>query len=85
MSIENSSEYVIKIVFFLTMGYSCYIFLCPKILFISVYMYIYVIYSAEVGINPLNVELNPICYLLALLEAHHILHDSRIRVKVRIR
>jgi len=30
--------------------------------------------------NPLNAELNPICYLLALLEAHHILHVSRIRV-----
>ena len=34
--------------------------------------------SAEV--NPLNAELNPICYLLALL-AHHFLHVSRIRVK----
>jgi len=32
-------------------------------------------------INPLNAELNPICYLLALLEAHHFLHVSRIRVK----
>ena len=32
-------------------------------------------------INPLNPELNPICYLLALLGAHHILHVSRIRVK----
>jgi hypothetical protein len=31
--------------------------------------------------NPLNVELNPICHLLALLGAHHILHVSRIRVK----
>jgi len=31
--------------------------------------------------NPLNAELNPICYLLALLGAHHILHVSRIRVK----
>jgi len=30
--------------------------------------------------NPLNPELNPICYLLALL-AHHFLHVSRIRVK----
>ena len=33
--------------------------------------------TAEV--NPLNAELNPICYLLALL-AHHFLHVSRIRV-----
>ena len=32
------------------------------------------------SINPLNAELNPICYLPALLGAHHILHISRIRV-----
>ena len=32
------------------------------------------------AVNPLNAELNPICYLLALL-AHHFLHVSRIRVK----
>jgi len=30
-------------------------------------------------LNPLNPELNPICYLLALL-AHHFLHVSRIMV-----
>jgi len=28
--------------------------------------------------NPLNSELNPICHLLALLGAHHILHVSRV-------
>ena len=33
-------------------------------------------------LNPLNPELNPICHLLALLGAHHILHVSRIRVKL---
>jgi len=33
--------------------------------------------------NPLNAELNPICHLLALLGAHHILHVSGIRVKER--
>ena len=33
-----------------------------------------------VHFNPLNPELNPICYLLALL-AQHFLHVSRIRVK----
>jgi hypothetical protein len=33
-------------------------------------------------VNPLNPELNPICYLLALLGAHHFLHVSRIRVKL---
>ena len=32
-------------------------------------------------VNPLNAELNPICYLLALLGAHHFLHVSRIRVE----
>ena len=34
----------------------------------------------KAAINTLNPELNPICYLLALL-AHHFLHVSRIRVK----
>jgi len=34
-------------------------------------------------VNLLNAELNPICHLLALLGAHHILHISRIRVNVR--
>jgi len=34
------------------------------------------------SINPLNAELNPICHLLALLEAHHILHVSRVRVNL---
>jgi len=32
------------------------------------------------ALNPLKPELNPICYLLALL-AHHFLHVSKIRVK----
>jgi len=38
-------------------------------------------YSVKI-FNPLNPELNPICYLLALLGAHHFLHVSRIRVKL---
>ena len=32
--------------------------------------------------NPLSPELNPICYLLALLGAHHLIHVSRIRVRL---
>jgi hypothetical protein len=40
-----------------------------------------VTYSHYSIINPLNAELNPICHLLALLGAHHILHVSRVRVK----
>ena len=35
-----------------------------------------------IQINPLKPELNSICYLLALLGAHHFLHVSRIRVKL---
>ena len=35
------------------------------------------------SINPLNAELNPICYLLALL-THHFLHVSRIRVNAQL-
>jgi len=31
--------------------------------------------------DPLNAELNPICHLLVVLGAHHILHVSGIRVK----
>jgi hypothetical protein len=33
-------------------------------------------------INPSNAKLNFICHLLTLLGAHHILHVSRIRVKM---
>jgi len=33
------------------------------------------------NVNPLNAKLNPICHVLALLGAHHILHVSGIRVK----
>jgi len=32
-------------------------------------------------LNPLNAELNPICHLLTLSGANHILHVSGIRVK----
>ena len=35
-----------------------------------------------IQVNPLNPELNPICYLLALLGAHHFFHVRRIRVKL---
>ena len=37
--------------------------------------------TPSICLNPLNHELNPICYLLELLGAHHFLHVSRIRVK----
>ena len=35
---------------------------------------------SSLDFNPLHAELNPICHLLALLGAHHILHVNRIRV-----
>jgi len=38
-------------------------------------------FSGTLYFNPFNAKLNPICHLLALLGAHHILHVSRIRVK----
>jgi len=41
----------------------------------------YVFALFGVLINPLNARLNPICNILALLVAHHILHVSRVRVK----
>jgi len=41
-----------------------------------------VLYIGRKVLNPLKPELNPICYLLALLGAHHFLHVSRIRVKL---
>jgi len=34
--------------------------------------------------NPSNDDLNPICYLLALLGAQHILHVSGLRVEILI-
>jgi len=42
-------------------------------------MYIHILFPKT--INPLNAELNPICYLLALLGPRHFLHVRRIRVK----
>ena len=50
-----------------------------KSLFINCYTIQLMHYS---HFNPLNPEFNPICYLLALLGAHHFLHVSRIRVKL---
>jgi len=41
-------------------------------------------WSEEIEVNPLNVKFNPICHLLALIRAHHILHVSRIRVNAAL-
>ena len=45
-------------------------------------MYIHILFPKT--INPLNAELNPICYLLALLGPRHFLHVRRIRVKLSV-
>ena len=58
----------------------------------NIYIYIYIyIFSGTFLIlcyknylfiiNPLNAQLNHICHLLVLLQAHHIYHVSGVRVK----
>ena len=42
---------------------------------------VYSNYRDSAACNPLNVELNPMCHLLTLLGAHHIIHVSRTRVE----
>jgi hypothetical protein len=37
----------------------------------------------EIRFNPLNAKLIPICHLLAMLGAYHILHVSRIRANIK--
>ena len=53
--------------------------------FMCVYFYSLHVSGSHVHIirriNPLNTEINPICHLLALLGARHILHVSGVRVK----
>jgi hypothetical protein len=39
----------------------------------------------RIFVNSLNAELNPICHLLVLLEAHPVPHVSRVRVQVRLK
>ena len=53
-------------------------------LHLHIYLYLDLLYSpiGTQSFNPLKPELNPICYLLALLGAHHFLHVSRITVKL---
>ena len=41
--------------------------------------------GCKLTVNPLNAKLNPIRHLLPLLEAHHILHVSRVSVNSHYR
>ena len=54
----------------------------PPVKVLLSYLYVSAVVACDDSLNPLNPELNPICYLLALLGAHHFLHVSRIRVKL---
>ena len=47
----------------------------------DVYNFMSRIAKKRIKINPLNAELNPICHMLALVGAHHILHASRVRIE----
>ena len=63
----------------------CQICISLHFLYHTKEMNVYLILTSFVTyivINPLNPELYPICYMLALLGAHHFLHVSRIRVKL---
>jgi len=52
-------------------------------LFIYTHIYVYIgLYAFVISFNPLNANLDPICHLLALLGARHILHIGRIWVKL---
>ena len=51
---------------------------------IRLYSFVITYLLITTTINPLNAKFNPICHLLALLGAHHILHVSRIRVNVAV-
>ena len=55
-------------------------FLCVSAQVMAFWDYLYLKALFQQDVNPLKPELNPICYLLALL-AHHFPHVSRIRVK----
>jgi hypothetical protein len=56
----------------------------PRKLFNAYFLSLYLVLNPNslIPLNPLNAELNPICHSQALLEAHHILHVSGIRVKL---
>ena len=53
-----------------------------KLILVSIGVLCKTVHKTASIINPLNPKLNPICYLLLLLGAHHFLHVSRIRVKL---
>jgi len=59
---------------------TCMVFLIPSGQLLILYTKSGQDYCIPQPFNPLNAELNPICHLLALLGAHHILQVSKVRV-----
>ena len=59
------------------MSFNVFLVLLKIVVFYHQYIFLFIFRG---HFNLLNTELNPICHLLALLGAHHILHFSRIRV-----
>ena len=55
---------------------------CKTLYLVGLFSVVFSTNFTTVHFNPLNPEINPICYLLALLGAHHFLHVSRVRVKL---
>ena len=75
--ISFTNQYILLLSFSPCSFSTC--FICSsKYLFLSMESFLYFSHF----FNTLNPELNPTCYLLALLGAHHFLHVSRIRVKL---
>ena len=74
---NTHSEYIKLIVFHCnnscTNARQCYIIRTSPVLFM--------LHVSGLNFNPLNAELNPIRHLLALADAHHSVHVSRLRVK----
>ena len=67
----------LNFVLLLLLLFVCLLYLCSFVLYHACDFF-----KASLIFNPLNPELNPICYLLALLGAHNFLHVSGIRVKL---
>ena len=78
---NNISEEYIAIIFGIEGTDSMYLKMLAPHSRLNIYINQKTTVLISIALNPLKPELNPICYLLALLGAHHFLHVSRITVK----
>ena len=74
----SSGHSTLMLQYYSSMVYS----LLEKMIFAQLVKKFSAVYGTRLYINPLNAELNPIRHLLALVGARHIVHVSRIRVKI---